>query len=127
MSLPKMTEAQAYLYYDFCSFRLFGWNIVERKKHHHRSKATRARDEWWMRAISDGPEPWEFVIFAEEGRSVVDLWPEDMRVEVERQINTKVPRGSSEPTDPEFIKGMHECGRTDWVLPDFFANHGREA
>jgi hypothetical protein len=122
-----MTKAQAFLYLDFVGFRLFGWNTVERMKHHHSSHARKAVDAFWRRSISDGPRPEQFVAAAMAGEPVHLLWPEEMQAEVERQMDTKVPRAINEPTNADFIKSMHEGGRTDWVLPDFLANHGRDA
>jgi hypothetical protein len=124
--MPKMTEAQAYLYYELVGYRLFGWNIVRRGRHHSRSKAARAVDIFWRRSLDEGPEMDRFVILAKQGAPVHTLWPEDMQEEIARQINTKVPRSINEPTSAEFIASMHNSGRTDWVLPDFLASHGRE-
>jgi hypothetical protein len=124
--LPKMTEAEAYLYLDFCAFRCMGWEVVERTKHHHASKAARAAGELWREIIATDPEIDVFIAAAMAGDPVHLLWPEHLQVEVERQFNTKVPRACNEPTSEEFIRSMHEGGRTDWVLPDFLKNHGRE-
>jgi hypothetical protein len=68
---------------------------------------------------------WRLVDFARQGRPVHTLWPADMQEEIALQINTKVPRCINEPTSAESIASMHEGGRTDWVLPDFLASHGR--
>lgn len=123
--LPKMTEAQAYLYLDFVAFRLMGWEVVERMKHHPNSKAAERSFEKFRDVILAQPTPEVFVAAAMAGKPVHLLWPETMQDEVERQINTKVPRSINEPTHPEFIAGMHAHGRTDWVLPDFLVDHGR--
>lgn len=125
-ALPKMTQAQAYQYLDFVGFRLFGWSIADGQKHHANSKARKAVDARFCEVIRRQPKLDEFVAAAMAGEPVHLLWPEDLQEEVERQINTKVPRSINEPTSDEFIRGMHEHGRADWVLPDYLANHGRE-
>ncbi|UIK05027.1 hypothetical protein [Neorhizobium galegae] len=127
IDLPKMTEAQAYLYLDFVAFRLMGWEVVERMKHHPRSNAAKRSLESFRNLIGEQPPLDAFVAAAMAGDPVHLLWPEHLRAEVERQINTKVPRAINEPTSEEFIRSMHEGGRTDWVLPDFLTNHGRVA
>ncbi|WVT72613.1 hypothetical protein QM996_13980 [Sinorhizobium chiapasense] len=123
---PKMTEAQAYLYLDFVGFRLMGWEVVERMKHHPNSNAAKRSFETFRNIILAQPKPDVFVAAAMAGEPVHLLWPEDMQAQIERQINTKVPRSNNEPTHPEFIADMRSHGRTDWVLPDFLANHGRD-
>lgn len=45
IKLRKMTQAEAYLYLDFVGWRLFGWNTVDRMKHHPNSNACKAIDE----------------------------------------------------------------------------------
>lgn len=125
VSVPKMTRSQAYLYHDFCDFRIFGWEVTERTLHHPRSKAARAITERWIETVRCSPDIDDFVKAAMEGRPVHELWPEHLRREVEFSINTKVPRTVNEPTSAEFIEGMHACGRTDWVLPHFLSSHGR--
>lgn len=125
-ALPKMTIAQSYLYLDFVGFRLFGWEIVDRIKHHPNSKAAKAVTERFCNLVKEQPRFDDFVKAAVAGVPVHTLWPDDMQDEVERKINTKVPRAISEPTSPQFVAEMHAHGRTDWVLPDFLANHGAD-
>jgi hypothetical protein len=125
--LPKMTAAEAYLYLDFVGWRLFGWNVVDRMKHHPNSKACKAIDKRFRETIGAQPKVDAFVEAAVAGEPVHKLWPAEFHGEVEHAINMKVPRADNEPTSEEFIRGMHEHGRTDWVLPDFLKNHGREA
>ncbi len=125
--LPPMTQQQAYLYLDFVMARLQGWEVVDRTKHHHRSNAAKRISERFCDIVAAMPKPDAFFEAAMAGEPVHLLWPEELRDEAEREINTKVPRAINEPTSPEFIKSMHDHGRTDWVLPDFLANHGRDA
>lgn len=126
LALPKMTEAEAYLYLDFVAFRLMGWETVERIKHHPNSNAAKASFKRFRELILHQPKLDVFVAAAMAGTPVHSRWPDNMQAEVERQINTKVPRIINEPTSSDFIADMHEHGRTDWVLPDFLRNHGRE-
>ena len=123
--LPKMTEAQAYLYLDFVGWRLLGWNTVDRMKHHPNSNACKAVDKRFRDTIGAQPSVDAFVGAAMTGGPVHLLWPEHLQDEVECQINTKVPRAASEPTSEEFAIGMSDGGR-DWVLPEFLINHGSE-
>jgi hypothetical protein len=125
--LPKMTQSQAYLYLDFVAFRLMGWEVVERTKHHPRSKAAQASLARFRDLIRHQPKVDAFFAAAMEGTPVHTLWPTDMQAEVEHQINSKVPLTMNEPTSDEFVRDMHAHGRTDWVLPDFLANNGRNA
>lgn len=125
--LPKMTEEQAYQFLDFVSWRISGWEVVDRKKHHPRSKAANAVMARFRNIIMHQPTVDDFLAAAMEGSPVHLLWPEDLRDEVERQINTKVPRAINEPTSEEFMQSMHEHGRAGWMLPDFLRDHGRDA
>lgn len=125
--LPKMTKAEAYLYLDFCSFRFMGWETAERPKRHPNSNAAKKSFENFRNIIGSQPKLEVFIAAAMAGEPVHKLWPAEMQDEIERQINTKVPRTINEPTSAEFARGMHEGGRTDWVLPEFLKNHGRDA
>lgn len=125
-NLPKMTNAEAYIFYRFCNSRFAGWEVVERIKHHHRSNARQAANELFLEISISKPKFGDFVAAAMAGEPVHLLLPEHLQVEVERRLNTKVPRDFNEPTSSEFTEGMPEDGRTDYLLPDFLANHGRE-
>ncbi|MGY5793683.1 hypothetical protein ACXHXM_26075 len=125
--LPKMTEAEAYLYLDFVGFRIFGWTVVDRKQHHPNSNAAKAVDKRFRDVIGSQPTVDAFVDAGMRGEPVHLLWPAEMQEEVKRAIETKVPRTINEPTSAEFAEGMREGGRTDWLLPDFLKNHGRDA
>jgi|GEM_PF-6519245 len=127
MTVPMMTMSEAFLYLDFCDFRIFGWEITERSLQHPRSKAAKAITERWKEILRHAPPVDDFVKSAMEGRPVHELWPEHLRKEVEFSINTKVPRTTNEPTSAEFIADMHACRRTDWMLPEFLKSHGRTA
>ncbi|PCK77875.1 hypothetical protein [Rhizobium sophoriradicis] len=117
--LRKLTEQEAYFYLDFVSFRIFGWNIVDRIKHHPNSNACKAVDKRFRDLIGNQPSVNEFINAAMNGEPVHLLWPPEMQDEVKRAITSVVPRAVNEPTSDEFIQGMHEDGRTDWVIPDF--------
>lgn len=126
-ALPKMTEAEAYQYLDFVGFRIFGWTVVDRKKHHPNSNTAKAIDKRFRDVIGNQPTVDAFVDAAMRGEPVHLLWPEEMREEVKRAIETKVPRAMNEPTSEEFAQSMSEGGRSDWTLPDFLKSHGRDA
>lgn len=123
IKLPKMTQAEAYLYLDFVGWRLFGWNTVDRMKHHPNSNACKAIDKRFRDTIGAQPSVDAFVGAAMEGEPVHLLWPKHLQAEVNQQINAKVPRAASEPTSEEFAAGMNDGGR-DWVLPEFLKDHG---
>lgn len=126
-NLPNMTSDEAYLYLCICEFRFMGWEVAERTKHHPNSSAAKRSFETFRDIIVNQPKPDFFVAAAMAGEPVHLLWPDELHAEVERQINTKVPRAINEPTSEEFAKSMSQGGRTDWELPNFLKNHGKDA
>ncbi|MBX4911255.1 MULTISPECIES: hypothetical protein [Rhizobium] len=115
----KLTEKEAYFFLDFVGFRIFGWNLVDRKKHHPNSNAAKAVDKRFRDIIGSQPSVDDFVEAAMNGKPVHLLWPVEMQDEVKRAIQSEVPLTINEPTSDEFIRSMREGGRTDWVIPDF--------
>ncbi|NTG09244.1 hypothetical protein [Rhizobium rhizogenes] len=124
--LPKMTKAEAYLYYDFVMWRLLGWEVVERTRHHPNSKPAKEVSERFFELKLAQPEFDHLIAAAMAGTPVHTLWPERLQVEVERQIHTKVPRACNEPTSAEFAERMREDDSSEWEWPSFLKDHGRE-
>ena len=123
--MPKMTLDQAHEFLDFVNWRLLGWSTIDRIGHHGNSKAAKLADQRFRDLIGSLPNYDDFVAAAMAGTPIHELWPAEMQAEVERRINTLVPRAINVPTSPEFAVCLRNGRRTKWSLPDFLANHGR--
>jgi hypothetical protein len=125
-TIPELTLDESHAYLDFVGWRLLGWSVVDRMGHHGNSKAAKLADERFREIIGAQPKYGDFVAAAMAGTPVWMRWPAGMQDEVERRINTKVPRAVNEPTSPEFAASMRESQHGHWELPDFLKDHGRE-
>ena len=91
INVRKMSEHEAYQYLDFVAFRLMGWEVVERAKHHPNSKAAKASLERFRQLIGAQHKMDDFLAATIAGQPVCALWLDDMQA---HQTPNRARRGS---------------------------------